>query len=114
MASKQNLVNLFRESAEIAPDTNTYAGRPGNAGMGQFRIVKEKRGDLIIGFRVQIESYGRRGAKWVSGLAEQSEHGFYWRNIGRRTYSINEARAYRQFLEQFFGKREAVTEEVIE
>lgn len=108
MASMQNLVNLFRESAEIAPDTNTYGKG------GQFRIVKEKRGDLVIGFRVQIESYGQRGAKWVSGLGEQSEFGPYWRNIGRRLYSIEEARAYRQFLEQFFGKRENLTEEVIE
>ena len=112
MAPKQNLVNLFRESAGMSPESQAYAQAYGND--SKFRIVKEKRGDVIVGFRVQIESYGRRGARIVSGLAEQSEHGFYWRNIGRRTYSIEEARAYRQFLEQFYGKRESVTEEVIE
>ena len=95
-------------------DGQPYVERNTYGNDSKFRIVKEKRGDLVIGFRVQIESYGRRGAKWISGLAEQSEFGQYWRNIGRRTYSIEEARAYRQFLEQFFGKREAVTEEVIE
>lgn len=50
------------------------------ANVGEFRIVKEKRGELIIGFRVQEMRFMRCTREYD------------WRNCGRRVYTIEAAR----------------------
>ncbi len=53
-----------------------------------FRIVSEKRGDAVTGFRVQKLGFSR---------AAKSE---VWRNKGRRVYTVQDAQNLRTFFEQ--------------
>lgn len=104
----------YARSEVTGIDGQPYVERNTYGKGGTFRIVKEKRGDLVTGFHVQIETYGRRGARTVSGLAVQSEYGPYWRNIGRKAYSLEEARRFRNLYEEFMGQRGDRSIEVIE
>jgi hypothetical protein len=70
---------------------------------GQFRIVREKRGDLITGFRVQVEKYGRNPSTAY-------ERGPYWANIGRKAYTVEAARDYRAHLERHHNENRGAVE----
>lgn len=52
-----------------------------------FRIVSEKRGDAVIGFRVQKQGYC---------LHKNTE---VWRNRGRRMFTVQDAQNLRSWLE---------------
>lgn len=92
-----NLVNLFRESADIPRPERTYTSCRGN-----YRIVKATQGELVTGFHVQIE-------RWV-----RSANAHVWRNIGRKVFSLEAARAQRDFFMQHLGKHAERSFEVIE
>lgn len=94
-----NLVNLFRESAGIPEPMpeHSYTSCRNN-----YRIVKATQGELVTGFHVQTE-------RWV-----RSADAYVWRNIGRKVFSLEAARAQRDFFVQHLGKRAERSFEVIE
>lgn len=109
MASKQNLVSLFKESAGMSPESQAYAQAYGEfpstntyGNGGQFRIVRDEL--WPAGFRVQVETYGRRNS---------DNFGPHWRDIGRKLYSVDAAREYRAFLERHNGRAD-ISVEVVE
>ena len=57
-----------------------------------FRIVSEKRGDAVTGFRVQRQSLKR--AKDGEG------HEWGWANKGRRVFTVSDARELLAFYER--------------
>jgi hypothetical protein len=73
-----------------------------------LRIVKCSRGELVTGFRVQREAYLKR----FSGSGQSYAPG--WVNIGRKLYSTDEAREYRDFLLRHAKQYGPETLEVIE
>lgn len=57
-----------------------------------FRIVAEKRGDAVTGFRVQKMGRTRRGCD----MGEMREA---WVNKGRRVFTVKDAEALRAYFE---------------
>ena len=58
-----------------------------------FRIVAEKRGEAVIGFRVQVMGRTMRFS------CENGELVRPWRNRGRRVYTVADAENLRAFFE---------------
>lgn len=58
-----------------------------------FRIVQEKRGDVVTGLRVQKLGFTRMNVDTGVGSSE------VWRNKGRRVYTMKDAEALRTYLE---------------
>lgn len=75
-----------------------------------LRIVRTRRGDLITGFRVQKEM-----PRFVRDPETGNVIGrtMQWRNIGKKCYSIDEAREYMGWLQKF-DTRAVETVEVME
>lgn len=72
-----------------------------------FRIVAEKRGDAVTGFRVQIMGRSRRGS-------ENCEFQDVWRNKGRKVYTVEDATMLREFFErEYAAAMPAITYEEI-
>lgn len=75
-----------------------------------LRIVKCSRGELVTGFRVQREVYRR--------IKDDSENFGrmqpVWANTGRKCYSTDEAREYRDFLLKHADRYSTETLEVVE
>ena len=69
------------------------------------------QGELVTGFRVQREVY--RSRHRIDGTVDE-ESGMHWVNIGRKCYSTDEAKAYRDFLMQYAARNNIETLEVIE
>jgi hypothetical protein len=72
---------------------------------GNYRIVAEKAGACILGFRVQKEQY-RRGGDSVGET--------YWRNRGRRCFSPEAADRLRELLIQQDQRQERPQVEYVE
>jgi hypothetical protein len=69
---------------------------------GQMRIVKEMRGEVMVGFRVQFARYNR-----ASGDCS-------WGNVGRRSYTLDFARKQRDYFQDLYcSVRVATTYEEI-
>jgi YD repeat-containing protein len=64
--------------------------------MRPFRIVQEKRGDIVTGIRVQQRSYRYH----YDDQGNRTETCEVWRNRGRRVFTVEAAVKLRDFLRQ--------------
>lgn len=99
MATKQSVESMHRAAQNVVdfPSAKGWDS-VGNYCPGEFRIAREKRGELIVGFRVQEYRYRRN-------VIEQGVGEHRWMNIGRRVFTVDAARDLLEFTKRQRGAR---------